>query len=83
MIFQKIQALKVKDKIPIFSTFKEIETLFEMATCTTVIKDKIIYSTLHVTLLDLNGFNQLEFLDYPIFSKKISSNIKKSSNNPA
>lgn len=63
-VFQKIQALKVKDKIPIVSTLKEIETLlFEITTCRTVINDKSIYSTLHVPLLDLNGFNQSEFLN--------------------
>ena len=69
-VFLKIQALKMQDQIPIFSTLKEIETLYEMATCTTVIKNNIIYSTLHVPLLDLNGFNKLEFLDYPIFTKE-------------
>ena len=69
-VFLKIQALKMQDQIPIFSTMKEIETLFELATCTTVIKNNIIYSTLNVPLLDLNGFNKLEFLDYPIFTKE-------------
>ena len=37
-VFLKIQKLKMHDQIPIFSTMKEIETLFELATCTTVIK---------------------------------------------
>ena len=69
-VFLKIQKLKMHDQIPIFSTMKEIETLFELATCTTVIKNNIIFSTLNVPLLDLNGYNKLEFLDYPIFTKE-------------
>ena len=69
-VFHKIQLLKMKDQVPIFSTIKELETLFQLATCTTVIKDNIIYSTMHIPLLDLNGSNKLEFLDYPIFTKE-------------